>query len=1082
MKIKLKRTKEINKIPSVDDLEYGEIAINYSSGEGNALLLTKKADNTIAMFSENAHWDEKLNKINVMVDEYPTPERIIIIDFYTDEEIPTKKDENNPILAHGRVVLNINGYLIEKFATIEVQGKSSASKPKKNFTFAFYNDAGYTDSYKFRLAGMVAHSEYVYKANYIDATHARNIACNRLWEQIIYAHENPPYRGNEGVLSIDNGALCHVDGYPCVVNINDEFYGIGDFNIGKKRDNYNLSKSNQNHIQLQAEPRASFETYVASQWEIRNPKSPDSSFKTKLNLWFNDNAKSGEAFKTNFPTHHNVQNAIDYFLFAEFCYLDDILDNNVQLTTWNGSEYFMLPYDLDTCFGLKWDGTTVYDANTLGTVVDSTLGGSVSAGLTSKSFWTKFVNAYHKEISDQYINLKNLGIFSIKNIAKIFSELQRPFGSYYDKEYAKWTNSPSKSITSYIQVIEWVKKRIEWMDNVYGVILPTGIKINGPDSVKNKTQFTVSFIPNNCNMTDVVWSIVEVTSSASIDSNGVLTVSESTTSTETITIRATSKYNTDIYADKSISIIYEPVPYSLLLESNNLAGTEEQIIDTGIKLFSDELPQWTIFSYIKNNSNPQTHAYNTLFACVNELSSPYPGIRCESWKSYSETGRTPSTVLVSLSSVTNKEYVDSTNGLLKTNSALQVTTPNPLADKYPVLVSRDGDTYTYSLDGVHWAPYPGMPPVTDPNLKAKSLIIGGELMGDGSYSRFIKTDSPVCVAVMYSSQYDFADLVDKYTPDSLKGVNPFDQHAQSIMITPSAITMYIGSKCTPKITVLPENAVDKTYTTSFTEQDICSESNGIITALNVGTTAMVVTLNDGSLSSSSMSINVIAKSPEEEIYDYKFEANTLSGDDTSGEDPNIQLFSNERTNWTMFAYYVSSINKAPNSDPDSTIPEKYVTFMQCVESNNPYAGIRVEAPDLGNAVIGGELQLRMKIILGSTKEIYVNNVTGTIGVGNDSLTLRRKPIMISRNGNLFEYSTDGLNWHQLEMNSSVLESQLSRLQNIPLTIGFDYVRNGCNVTNTRYRHLKTEKPVCFALKYESNYRFQALCEKYTQNS
>ena len=268
-------------------------------------------------------------------DNVPRPERIVRLDFYTDDTLPTQKDETNPILAYGKIRANFDGVEIYKYATLEVQGASSAIYPKKNWNIAFFKDAEYSKEYELRIGNLVPHSEYVFKANWIDATHCRNIVSNRLWEQFIQARSGYPKRECEVAYDatdtdvmhrIDTGALCHVEGFPCVLYINGEFYGIGDFNIGKKRANYNLNKSSATQVQMQAEQHIDFLNFEKSttKWEIRNPKNGTfNSVEPIVAPWFASNDPTDADFKTNFPTTHDLQNAIDYLIFIEMLYADD---------------------------------------------------------------------------------------------------------------------------------------------------------------------------------------------------------------------------------------------------------------------------------------------------------------------------------------------------------------------------------------------------------------------------------------------------------------------------------------------------------------------------------------------------------------------------------------------------------------------------------------------------------------------------------------------------------------------------------------------------------------------------------------
>ena len=389
------------------------------------------------------------------------PTKLLRIEFTTSEPLPTVKD----VVASGEILItDMQGLGIKKFATIEVQGASSAVYPKKNWALALFNDEAKTSEFKLRVGNWAEHSEFVFKSNWIEATHARNLISNHIWEDIVQSRAGYPKRENEiayvesytGTAGrFDSGALTHVDGVPAEIYINGGFYGIGNFNLGKKRENYDLKSGTQNHIQLAAETHANFYSYVPAQWEVRNPKTPDANFITKVSAWFASNALTGQAFKDNFATNHDLKNAIDFFLLAEFIQSPDMYTKNVMVTSWDGVKFYFLPYDMDTTFGLQWDGASFTGWTT---------------SIRSANFWNKFYNAYSVEIKARYAELKAKGVLTFDTFYRHADRINKTIGvKMYEKEFAAWASVPSNSTiyTGFPQMYDWVKNRIIWLDNQY---------------------------------------------------------------------------------------------------------------------------------------------------------------------------------------------------------------------------------------------------------------------------------------------------------------------------------------------------------------------------------------------------------------------------------------------------------------------------------------------------------------------------------------------------------------------------------------------------------------------------------------
>ena len=87
----------------------------------------------------------------------------------------------------------------------------------------------------------------------------------------------------------------------------------------------------------------------------------------------------------------------------------------------------------------------------------------------------------------------------------------------------------------------------------------TGLGILGPSTVNdvsNTAQFQVTYSPSNTTQRGIIWSVVSGSDYASIDEKGMLTVKGGANGS-TVKVRATSKDNSSVYAEKSVTVTYK---------------------------------------------------------------------------------------------------------------------------------------------------------------------------------------------------------------------------------------------------------------------------------------------------------------------------------------------------------------------------------------------------------------------------------------------------------------------------------------------------------------------------------------------
>lgn len=331
--------------------------------------------------------------------------------------------------------------------TCKWQGNSSLSYPKKNFTIKLDNAFEAKE-------GWGEQKKYVLKANYIDASHARNIISATLWGEMVKSRGDVDAR----LKVLPNGGA--IDGFPVLVYINNEYQGLYTWNIPKDKWMFGMGDGSTEAI-ICAETHTDATRFRAvakvdgSDFELEHVSDEDNAdwVAESVNRLINAcNASSPDM--ATIGKYVDIQSAIDYCIFTCFVEGTDIYSKNYILGTYDGVKWFFSAYDLDTTFGNHWTGKS-YGKHTVLSF----------ANLGSNHKLMKLILENHtEELACRYKELR-ADILSEGNLLYLLTNFvcNIPHAAY-DMESVVWPEIPGTSSNNISQIMEHMRLRLTWLD------------------------------------------------------------------------------------------------------------------------------------------------------------------------------------------------------------------------------------------------------------------------------------------------------------------------------------------------------------------------------------------------------------------------------------------------------------------------------------------------------------------------------------------------------------------------------------------------------------------------------------------
>lgn len=343
----------------------------------------------------------------------------------------------------------------EGYTSIKWQGTSSLSYPKKNYTIKLYKDKSEKEKLKVNFKNWGEENKFCLKANYIDFTQARNVVSARIAGSL--ESEN-----NRSVDSPNNGCI---DGFPVKVVINGLYQGLYTLNIPKDGWMFGMDEDNPNHMVWCAEQQSGsceFRNLAEGNeedWSLEFPKKQSDYNLAALNrvIEFVKDS-SDEEFITKFEEYFDKEATFNYYIFQYFSCGIDGLAKNMLMVTYDGKVWYPSLYDMDSTWGLYWDGSKLLS-------YDTSCPDEYES--TNSLLWERVEKLFEKDLYKQYKALR-LNQLSEDNIIKEFEQFKNESNSkLYDIEKEIWPDTPSKDITSFEQIEDFVKNRAIYVDKCF---------------------------------------------------------------------------------------------------------------------------------------------------------------------------------------------------------------------------------------------------------------------------------------------------------------------------------------------------------------------------------------------------------------------------------------------------------------------------------------------------------------------------------------------------------------------------------------------------------------------------------------
>ena len=541
--------------------------------------------------------------------------------------IPTTKDSVKAKMIYSSKTLNFDAYI-----DIKCQGTSSMKYPKKNFTVKLFKDEALTEKLKIDFKGWGEQNKFCLKANWIDISHARNVVSARLWGDVVKSRSNYEELPELLRTSPNQGAI---DGFPIKVYNNGIYQGRYTWNIPKDAWMFNMDDELDNHCVLCGEnyDGGCFRAAAlidGSDWSDEVHDICPESIKTRWNevVSFVMNS-SDEEFKNNLSNYFDIPSLIDYHLFGLAACGSDSYGKNQIYLTYDGIKWFASMYDLDTTWGMYWNGETLVAADYARNQYEDYVNGRLGNLL-----YYRIEQQFREELETRWAELKQgpLSFFNIINRFERFTDIVP--NDLIKEDYASttaggaYTSIPSVARNNIQQIRNFAVARQEWTDSYIKSLVPiipvpcTGLTLNTSSLTFGAigSQTLVATVEPSDTTDQLIWESSDDT--VATVKNGVVTAVFN--GNAVITARCGNYSDT---CDVLVSGIDEPVVDDKILYQlpgqTTFDGTN--YIDTGIAPLATDAPFTIFLDWTHTGESEFVGSRYVIAHCMTE-NNPYPGI------------------------------------------------------------------------------------------------------------------------------------------------------------------------------------------------------------------------------------------------------------------------------------------------------------------------------------------------------------------------------------------------------------------------------------------------------------------------
>lgn len=344
--------------------------------------------------------------------------------------------------------------------TCKWQGSSSIAYPKKNYTIKFKPGFEAFEKYGDQ-------KKYCFKANYIDHSHARNIVCARLWVDIVRSRKNENPENTITTLLAEIPNCGAINGFPCVITINGEYQGLYTFNIPKDGWMFKMGGNEDEAIICAENDKGEgaptrFENHadIGVDFSLEYALDEDNAdwVEESLNILID---KINEVYDNNgadmdetLSDYIDLESAIDYYIFTTLVGGLDMTNKNYLLVTYDGTKWFFSAYDMDSTFGLNWDGKSFIGADWYGWGYYQEVNRLMYLIYTYK----------REELKARYARLRS-GALSVPSVVLKYNEFVCGIPErIYLSDTEVWPTIPSSSASNLAQITSWYQERARVID------------------------------------------------------------------------------------------------------------------------------------------------------------------------------------------------------------------------------------------------------------------------------------------------------------------------------------------------------------------------------------------------------------------------------------------------------------------------------------------------------------------------------------------------------------------------------------------------------------------------------------------